>query len=314
MKRLITMFLITTFAIPVYTNANESLRNSAMLEYKNASAIVESVDLEDPGMPITASINKAAQDIKPIQHIIFAGMTANRVKTIGIILQGLETMNSSNKAPVEYTQRINSFADDLVRYLNTMGESLEYGHYKQLFFSLVEVRSRAQSLKDSLKLIDGHENYAYWFGNDIEQAANELNLSMLTLKKSVPEIYSFIVPKLINQDLKEEWEAFVAVGISDLNRWEKLYMEKKLSYSGFTDLVDAKVSLKEMWEIYQESTLKNKSGNKFIKACVLKEIKDNSCVYKCAGGNTYTRTMERPLPNFENEPSNVICPQIVFPF
>ncbi|MEA3307767.1 MAG: hypothetical protein U9Q34_08285 [Elusimicrobiota bacterium] len=312
MKKLSALILITALISPVCAIETESLRNSIALDYKSGSAI-ESTDLEDAGIPMTVGIDKASQDVKPIQYIILSRMTARSVKIIGLTLQGLETMNNSNKAPSKYTRQINRLADDLIRALNTMGKSLEYKHYKQLFTRLVHVRSKAQRLKESLKLIEGHENYGYWFGTDIENSAKELDTFMKSLKKSEKNIYSFIIPELKNEKLKKEWETFVATGISDLNRWEKLYMEKKLSYSEFTDLVDAKVSLKEMWELYQES-LKNKSSDKGIKACFIKEIKDNNCIYKCIGGSTYSTPIERPLPNFDYDKPSIVCPQIVFPF
>lgn len=51
---------------------------------------------------------------------------------------------------------------------------------------------------------------------------------------------------------------------------------------------------------------------KRIKACMFKEIKKDTCVYKCIDGSTHTQPVQRPNP-WDNEPV-IPCPQFVFPF
>lgn len=54
-----------------------------------------------------------------------------------------------------------------------------------------------------------------------------------------------------------------------------------------------------------------KAGAK-IKACWLKGMEKDVCVYKCNDGSAYTRPMQRPLP-WSDTPV-MPCPQLVFPF
>lgn len=54
------------------------------------------------------------------------------------------------------------------------------------------------------------------------------------------------------------------------------------------------------------------SGSR-LKACWLKEIKRDICVYKCSGGSTLEQPMQRPDP-FSYDTPYIPCPQLVFPF
>lgn len=53
-------------------------------------------------------------------------------------------------------------------------------------------------------------------------------------------------------------------------------------------------------------------GGERIKACWLKSMEKDVCVYKCKDGSTYTQPMQRPLP--WNDTPVLPCPQLVFPF
>ncbi|MCK4935924.1 MAG: hypothetical protein KAR84_03660 [Elusimicrobiales bacterium] len=351
MKKLSAVILITALISPVCALENEALRNS--FEYKNASEIAESIDLKAVNFPINIKAQKQitwqrwewqqwgsskpnTDHIIDAQYIFLARMQANTIKMIALTLQSLEEMNSSNKAPTKYTKSVSFYAKEIEKTVRWIGYNLESEtkNYKLFFVNSTEIKMKTAELKEAVKLIENHENYDFWFGTDLIQTANELNAEMSALRKVLPDMYSFITPELKTKRLKTKWEKFVKTGIEDLNSWEKLYMEKKLDYDEFTSLVDAKISLKEMWELYQESVmhhdnysfnlrelwsdivdgLKNKSKSKFVKACFIKEIKDNNCVYKCTGGSTYTTPIERPLPNFDYDKSSIVCPQVVFPF
>lgn len=54
------------------------------------------------------------------------------------------------------------------------------------------------------------------------------------------------------------------------------------------------------------------SGDKIIKACWIKAVEADACVYKCTDGEILRQPMQRPSP-FEDR-SYVSCPQLIFPF
>jgi len=305
MKR--TIFILALFlSAPIYAANIDHLRNSEL----NLPNIQNIQKVEAPSLPAPA---KELEATTPEQCAILAEMTARSLRTIALTLQGLENAYDKNRAPEEFTFSVNHYTNELLCATKGIHANLKSKTYQWLFINSVRVRKYSKSLKKKLELIEGHENYDYWFGPNIESSAEELENLMNKLKKLTPEYYSFVKPELKNPLLKEDWGKFVNERIQELKRWEKLYLAGRITYNDFKSLVNGAVSLKETWELYQESTLQNKSGDKFIKACFLKKIEKDTCVYKCSGGTTYVLPIERPFPNFDNEPS-IVCPQIVFPF
>lgn len=309
MKKIAMLALISMFVSASFAASVPAPDDFGSLHAISAERLA---DVRVPAVPAPTKLEAAA----PLQYALLAKMTARSIKIMGLTLRGLRSgdMNDENKPPSKYTVRVNFFADELMRDTNLIEANVKFKNNKRLFINQASVKWEAAVLKRNLELIKGSENYSYWFGPDIEEAADTLVNLMDGLKESVPDFYSFVKPELKNQNLKKEWEEFVAERIESLERWENLYLGNKLNYGEFLNLIDAAADLKRMWELYQESTLKGKARDKFLKICFIREIKDNNCVYKCSGGTEYSRPIERPAPGFEEPLPSVVCPQVLFPF
>ena len=253
MKKLFATILITALIAPAYAFENESLKASAALEYKNALAI-ENADFQDIAIPVNIKAQKSAGITGPVHCISLIEMTAISIKLKGVNLS-MENMLKPNTVPRQYLDKVNFHSDALFMLTEELRRDFESRNYKQLFINSTEVKATAILLHITVDTIQGNANYSGLLGDAIIEDANKLFAGIEELRKSDPNTYSFVTPKLKDKRFKASHKSATDENISDLKKLDQLRIENQISDSEFVKSVEEVVKQKEMWEIYQKKAM-----------------------------------------------------------
>ena len=253
MKKLFTAILITGLITPAYAFKNESLKASVALEYKNASAI-ETFDFQDMAIPVNIKAQKSADITGPVHCISLIEATAISIKMKGVNL-GLKNMINPNTVPTQYLEKVNFHSDTLFTLTKALRRDLETKNYKQLFIDSTKIKVTAILLHITVNTIQGNANYSGLLGDAIIEDANKLFAGIEELRKSDPNTYSFVTPKLKDKRFKASHKSATDENISDLEKLDQLRVENQISGLEFVKSVEEVVKQKEMWEIYQKESL-----------------------------------------------------------
>ena len=107
----------------------------------------------------------------------------------------------------------------------------------------------------TVNTIQGNANYSGLLGDAIIEDANKLFAGIEELRKSDPNTYSFVTPKLKDKRFKASHKSATDENISDLKKLDQLRIENQISGLEFVKSVEEVVKQKEMWEIYQKESL-----------------------------------------------------------
>ncbi len=237
------------FAAPVFDLPSQDLAS-----FTGAPAAVVPAATAEP------SRAPGEEALIPDQHMLLARMTVMSVKSMALSLRGLEEMNSPHKAPGGYTARVTALSEALIAHLSLLEDGIHRRNGREAFLESVKMRKRAGELREAAALIAGAPNFTYWGGRDLEYASGELDARMSSLRKSLPWLYAFVTPELRTEKLRREWETFTAERKEDLARWEEQTLRGELSFEALDRLLISAVTLREMWETYQEAAMK-RSGS-----------------------------------------------------
>lgn len=264
--------------------------------------------------------NPGETNVSAMQAAILARMSSNSLKSIALTLKGLINLNHSAKPSRGYAKDVAGAAKELSSDTDALYSSLKKEEYREAFREMVSIRLGAGKLRKLADSIKNEANYTFWSGPELIGIGNALDQDMAWVKDS-GKIYSFVVPVLKDNRLRDNWEAFSAERKAGLNRWEDLTLKGGLSLSDLDSLLKGAAELKKLWELYQQSfissnktqlSLEDLAAEKKLKVCFFKKLEKETCVYKCIGGTKHEQPMQRPDP-WDNQ-LVVPCPQIVLPF
>ena len=130
--------------------------------------------------------NKAGVDMTITRPLMMAKMQSNTLKTISLMLKGLEQQNSPNMAPAEYTNGVADATEAVEEALLNIDQAISEKNPAMLHMETVRLEPVIEKLASLPKTIEGSANYAYWGGDAIKKIAAELGRNINEIRLNAP--------------------------------------------------------------------------------------------------------------------------------
>lgn len=147
-------------------------------------AVLRAAHMVMPGVP--AVVKGVGFESAIARPLLIAKMQANTLKTIALVLKGLEQQNSPKKAPAEYTSGVEDASLDISEALLDMDAAIKEKDSAALSQAAVRMAPMVERLKKLSKSIEGNVEYSCWGGSEINKIAATLDINVNEIRRNAP--------------------------------------------------------------------------------------------------------------------------------